>query len=159
MNWIEVITSVERRRRWSRAEKERWVSALMEPGAVAAEVARKAGVDTSSALSLASATCLVARDRHFCSVGDQCRLENVSYRLRTGLFKIFRDPLWKRVWSSRRPGAETDLATRKFQSPVGQICTFRAHLPEMPALFKTTKIHVKSYSCVVGEAGLEPTKA
>ena len=47
MNWIEVITSVERRRRWSRAEKERWVSALMEPGAVAAEVARKAGVDTS----------------------------------------------------------------------------------------------------------------
>jgi transposase len=47
MNRIEVITSVERRRRWSRAEKERWVSALMEPGAVAAEVARKAGVDTS----------------------------------------------------------------------------------------------------------------
>jgi transposase len=40
MNRIEVITSVERRRRWSRAEKERWVTALDEPGAVAAEVAR-----------------------------------------------------------------------------------------------------------------------
>ena len=49
---------------------------------------------------------------------------------------------------------ETDLASRKFQSPVGQICTFRAS-PEMPALFKTTKIHVKSYSCVVGQVKLE----
>jgi transposase len=47
MNRIEVITSVERRRRWSRAEKELWVGALEEPGAVAAEVARKAGVDRS----------------------------------------------------------------------------------------------------------------
>jgi transposase-like protein len=31
---VEVITSVERRRRWSRAEKERIVAAAMEPGAV-----------------------------------------------------------------------------------------------------------------------------
>ena len=42
---IEVITSVERRRRFSRAEKERLVSALMEPGANASEVAREAGID------------------------------------------------------------------------------------------------------------------
>ena len=42
---IEVITSVARRRRFSRAEKERVVSALMEPGANASEVARGAGVD------------------------------------------------------------------------------------------------------------------
>jgi transposase len=45
MNRIEVITSIERRRRWSRAEKERWVSALMEPGANASDIARQAGVD------------------------------------------------------------------------------------------------------------------
>jgi hypothetical protein len=32
---VEVITSVERRRRWSRAENERIVAAAMEPGAVA----------------------------------------------------------------------------------------------------------------------------
>jgi transposase len=44
---IEVITSVERRRRWSRAEKERIVAAAIEPGAVASEVARAAGIDTS----------------------------------------------------------------------------------------------------------------
>jgi transposase len=44
---IEVITSVERRRRWSRAEKERIVAAAMEPGAVASEVARAAGIHTS----------------------------------------------------------------------------------------------------------------
>jgi transposase-like protein len=36
---VEVITSVQRRRRWSRAEKERIVAAAIEPGAVASEVA------------------------------------------------------------------------------------------------------------------------
>jgi len=35
---VEVITSVQRRRHWSRAEKERIVAAAMEPGAVASEV-------------------------------------------------------------------------------------------------------------------------
>jgi transposase len=44
---VEVITSVQRRRRWSRAEKEQIVAAAMEPGAVASEVARAAGIHTS----------------------------------------------------------------------------------------------------------------
>jgi transposase len=44
---VEVITSVERRRRWSRAEKERIVAAAMEPGAVASVVAREAGIHAS----------------------------------------------------------------------------------------------------------------
>ena len=44
---VEVITSVQRRRRWSRAEKERIVAATLEPGAVASEVARAAGIHTS----------------------------------------------------------------------------------------------------------------
>ena len=44
---VEVITSVQRRRRWSRGEKERIVSAAMEPGAVASEVARAAGIHAS----------------------------------------------------------------------------------------------------------------
>ena len=44
---VEVITSVQRRRRWSRAEKERIVAAAMAPGAVASEVARTAGIRTS----------------------------------------------------------------------------------------------------------------
>jgi transposase-like protein len=44
---IEVITSVERRRRWSRAEKERIVAAALEPGAVASTVAREAGIHAS----------------------------------------------------------------------------------------------------------------
>jgi len=46
-NRIEVITSVERRRRWSAAEKSRLIAALGEPGASASEVARDAGVDVS----------------------------------------------------------------------------------------------------------------
>jgi transposase len=44
---VEVITSVQRRRRWSRAEKERIVAAALEPGASASEVARAAGIHTS----------------------------------------------------------------------------------------------------------------
>jgi transposase len=44
---VEVITSVQRRRHWSRAEKERIVAAAMEPGAVASDVARAAGIHTS----------------------------------------------------------------------------------------------------------------
>jgi transposase len=44
---VEVITSVQRRRRWSRAEKERIVAAAIEPGAMASEIARAAGIHTS----------------------------------------------------------------------------------------------------------------
>ena len=44
---VEVITSVQRRRHWSRAEKERIVAAAMERGAIASEVARAAGIPSS----------------------------------------------------------------------------------------------------------------
>jgi transposase len=44
---VEVITSVQRRRRWPRAEKERIVAAALATGAVASEVARAAGIHTS----------------------------------------------------------------------------------------------------------------
>jgi transposase len=43
----EVITSVERRRRWPRVEKERLVAASLEPGASVSEVARSAGLHVS----------------------------------------------------------------------------------------------------------------
>ncbi len=44
---IEVITSVERRRRWSREDKEQLVAACLEPGAVLSEIARAAGIHVS----------------------------------------------------------------------------------------------------------------
>jgi transposase len=44
---LEVITSVQRRWRWPRAEKERIVAAAMAPGVVASEVARAAGIHVS----------------------------------------------------------------------------------------------------------------
>ena len=53
---VEVIDSARRRRRWSRAEKERIVAAAMEPGAVASAVAREAGNSSEPAVSLAPAT-------------------------------------------------------------------------------------------------------
>jgi transposase len=44
---IEVITSVERRRRWSASEKERLVAASLEAGASVSAVAREAGIQPS----------------------------------------------------------------------------------------------------------------
>jgi transposase len=41
---VEVITSVERRRRFSSAEKQRLVEATLEPGASVSGVAREAGI-------------------------------------------------------------------------------------------------------------------
>ena len=43
---VEVL-SVERRRRWSRSEKERLVAASFEPDVSASEVARSAGIHVS----------------------------------------------------------------------------------------------------------------
>lgn len=47
MDRIEVITSVERRRRWSGAEKAQFVAAMDEPGAVVTEIARVADISAS----------------------------------------------------------------------------------------------------------------
>jgi transposase len=44
---VEEITSVERRRRWSREEKERLVAASLAPGVTASELARSAGIHVS----------------------------------------------------------------------------------------------------------------
>jgi transposase len=41
---VEVITSVERRRRWTAAEKQRLVAATLEPGASVSAIARQAGI-------------------------------------------------------------------------------------------------------------------
>ena len=47
MSRVEALTSVERRRRWSREEKERLIAASLEPGVTASEVARSAGIHVS----------------------------------------------------------------------------------------------------------------
>lgn len=47
MPGVEVITSVERRRRWLREEKERLVAASLEPGVSVSEVARSACIHVS----------------------------------------------------------------------------------------------------------------
>ncbi len=41
---LEIITSVERRRRWSSAEKQRLVAATLEPGVSVSAIAREAGI-------------------------------------------------------------------------------------------------------------------
>ena len=44
---VEVITSVERRRRWSSAEKQQLVAATLEAGASVSSIARVAGIHPS----------------------------------------------------------------------------------------------------------------
>jgi transposase len=66
---VEVITSVQRRRRWPRAEKERIVAAALAPGAVASEVARAAGIHTSQLFRWRQELCgLVAPSASFAPV-------------------------------------------------------------------------------------------
>jgi transposase len=43
----EVLTALERRRRWSRKEKEQLVAASFEPGVTVSEIARSAGMHAS----------------------------------------------------------------------------------------------------------------
>ena len=56
-NQIEVITSVERRRRWTAAEKERLVAASLKPDAVVSVLARDAGVYPSQLYAWRRALC------------------------------------------------------------------------------------------------------
>src|SRR5436305_14830860 len=60
-NRVEVITSVQRRRRWPISEKERIVAAALEPGAVACEVARAAGSHVSQLLRWRQQLCAPER--------------------------------------------------------------------------------------------------
>lgn len=60
---IEVITSVERRRRWSREDKERLVGACLEPGAVLSEIARAAGIHVSQLFRWRKELCQIEEPR------------------------------------------------------------------------------------------------
>src|SRR5262245_53172570 len=65
---VEVITSVQRRRRWTRAEKERIVAAALAPGAAACEVAREAGIHASQLFRWRRELCVPALQATFSPV-------------------------------------------------------------------------------------------
>nr|WP_245279839.1 transposase [Rhizobium leguminosarum] len=58
-----MITSVERRRRWSREDKERLVAACLEPGAVLSEIARAAGIHVSQLFRWRKELCQIEEPR------------------------------------------------------------------------------------------------
>lgn len=60
---IEVITSVERRRRWSREEKEGLVAACFEPDAVISEIARAASIHVSQLFRWRKELCRIEEPR------------------------------------------------------------------------------------------------
>jgi transposase len=65
---VEVITSVQRRRRWSLAEKQRIAAASLERGAVASAVAREAGIHVSQLFRWRQELCR-REDQRLC-IGD-----------------------------------------------------------------------------------------
>ena len=60
---IEVITSVERRQRWSAAEKERLVAASLEPSASVSAVAGRRGSNRASCCTHGDGSCFDGRSR------------------------------------------------------------------------------------------------
>jgi transposase-like protein len=79
-SWVEVITSVQRRRRWSRAEKARIVAAALEPGAVASALAREAGIHVSQLFRWRQQLCDPASSAEVCGC-DGCGVSYVHERL------------------------------------------------------------------------------
>ncbi|NTA84505.1 transposase [Agrobacterium tumefaciens] len=73
---IEVITSVKRRRRWSREDKERLVAACFEPDAVISEIARAAGIHVSQLFRWRKELCRIEEPRG--SIQFQARLQSVN---------------------------------------------------------------------------------
>ena len=69
---VEVITSVQRRRSWPRAEKERIVAAAMAPGVVASEVARAAGIHVSQLFRWRQQLCTHGVETGLCGGCGRC---------------------------------------------------------------------------------------
>jgi transposase len=85
---VEVVTSVQRRRRWPRAEKERIVAAAMEPGAVASEVARLAGIHTSQLFRWRQQLCDRTQVTTFAPVAIAPAVEQVRLPDQAGVIEI-----------------------------------------------------------------------
>jgi transposase len=88
---VEVITSVERRRRWSRADKERIVAAAMEPEAVASAVAREAGIHASQLYRWRQELCGLARaapDFAAVTIAAEPRMAPTPTLVTSGLIEI-----------------------------------------------------------------------
>src|SRR4051794_23085853 len=71
---VEVITSVQRRRRWSAAEKVRLVEEAMQPGMSVSFVARRAGIAPSQLFAWKRMAATGWR-----SLGGACLLEAPAY--------------------------------------------------------------------------------
>ena len=86
---VEVVTSVQRRRHWPRAEKERIVAAAMEPSAVASEVARAAGIHTSQLFRWRQQLCeRTAVAAAFAPVAIAPEAEQVRLPVQAGVIEI-----------------------------------------------------------------------
>ena len=80
-NQIEVITSVERRHRWTAAEKEQLVAASLEPGAAVSVLARDAGVHPSQLYAWRRALCA----RRPAAAGDFAAVQIASDAVTAGV--------------------------------------------------------------------------
>lgn len=85
---IEVMTSGERRRRWSREDKERLVAACFEPDAVISKIARAAGIHVSQLFRWRKELCRIEEPRSDTATlvaGDRMRGRFDSLSRSTGI--------------------------------------------------------------------------
>lgn len=113
MKRVEVLSSPERRRRWSRAEKERLVAAMLEPDANALDIARHAGVQTSQ---LFRCEALSGPDFRGAAFDRGCAEYNIKIKFRNrGTVLSYR---WR--LSSGFSGKSTDTSANMMEAPVAR---------------------------------------
>ena len=76
-----MITSVERRRRWSQKDKERLVAACLKPGMSVSEVARTAGCHVSQLFRWRKQLCSISSERRVADHGDTRTVASGSKQL------------------------------------------------------------------------------
>jgi transposase len=108
---VEVIAAVERRRRWSRDEKERLVATSLEPGVSVSEVARMAGLHVSQLFRWRKDFCKQSRKSSLpfmpVEIGPPVpRREVAEVSLTTTAHRQFAKQSQKRLWLNRwRPSS------------------------------------------------------
>jgi hypothetical protein len=98
---VEVITSVERRRRWSAAEKVRLVEETMQPGMSVSYVARRAGVAPSLLFKWRR---LMLEGGHQALQADEDVVVQVGFGISSGVCASSNGCWAARPWKSRSLG-------------------------------------------------------
>jgi transposase len=163
----EVITSVQRCRRWSRAEKERIVAAAMEPGAISSEVARRTGIHASQLFRWRRQLCertQIPRVFNPVMVTPEAGALPSPLMERTGPSSLDRPGLieieFRAPWSPQRQAGEADVSVARTSRTVAverDVCV--AIIFEYCSRMKISKCEGGTRGAVAGQPRPRQSKA